>query len=123
MYFLSLLTSRLALSLNLKYLPLTHNTFQMFIKCVYFKSFPNVLQIFFKCLTNFSFFINNKDTLIHSLAAFPPINISIAINHYFSGASATTQKVSVISKCIWPLHILTDPNRSRQNFPDIHIFQ
>ena len=94
LFFLSLLTSRLPLWI-LKYLPFTHNTFQMFIKCVYFKSFTNSLQIFFKCLTNFSFFVNNRDKLIHSLAAFPPINISIAINHYFSGASAATQKVSI----------------------------
>ena len=68
-YFLSLLTLRLALWI-LKHLPPTHITFQMFIKCVYFKSFTNLLQIFFKCLANFSFFVNNRDKLVHSLAAF-----------------------------------------------------
>ena len=41
----------------LKYLPPTHNTFKMFIKCVYFKSFTNILQIFFKCIANFSNFV------------------------------------------------------------------
>ena len=88
---------------------------QIFFKCVFFKSFSNVLQIFFKCLANFSFFVNNRDKLIQSLAVFWLKNISIAINHYFSGASAATQKVSVISKSsryIWSLHILTDPTRS-----------
>ena len=89
-----------------------------------------LFQIFFKCFTNlfqmsnFSFFVNSRDKLIHSLAAFSRINISIAINRYFSGASAATHKVSVISKSyIWSLHILTDPSRSCQIFLDLHIFQ
>ena len=97
------------------YLLLQICTFQIFYKYAHFKSFTNVLQIFFKCLANFSFFVNNRDKLIQSLAVFWLINISIAINHYFSGASAATQKVSVISKSsryIWSLHILTDPTRS-----------
>ena len=109
-----LVTLRLALWI-LKYLLSMQNTFQIFIKCVNFKKFTNVLQIFFKCLANFSFFVSNRDKLIQSLAVFWLINISIAINHYFSGASAATQKVSVISKSsryIWSLHILTDPTRS-----------
>ena len=89
-----------------------------------------LFQIFFKCFTNlfqmsnFSFFVNSRDKLIHSLAAFSRINISIAINRYFSGASAATHKVSVISKSyIWSLHILTDPSRSCQIFLDLQIFQ
>ena len=89
-----------------------------------------IFQIFYKCFTNLfqmsnlSSFVNHRDKLIHSLAAFSRINISIAINHYFSGASAATYKVSVISKSyIWSLHILTDPSRSCQIFLDLHIFQ
>ena len=35
-----------------------------------FQIFASHAQIFFKCLTNFSFFVNNRDTLIHSFAAF-----------------------------------------------------
>ena len=84
----------------MKYWPPTPNTFQMFIRYVYFKSLTNRLQIFFKCLANFSFFVNIRHKLIHSLAAFPLINISIAINHYFSGAPAATQKVSGITKSL-----------------------
>ena len=67
-------------------------------KCLSNVYFSNLLQIFFKCLANFSFFVNIRHKLIHSLAAFPLINISIVINHYFSGAPAATQKVSGITK-------------------------
>ena len=67
--------------------------YQMCIFQIFYKCFSNLLQ-----MSNLSFFVNSRDKLIHSLAAFSLINISIAINHYFSGASATTEKVSVISK-------------------------
>ena len=75
-------------------------------------------------MLNLLFFVNSRDKIIHSRAAFSRINISIAINYYFSGASAATHKVSVISKSyIWSLHILMDPSRSCQIFLDLHIFQ
>ena len=78
----------------------------MFIKCVYFKSFTNVFQMFVKYLANFSFLVNNKNKFIHSLAAFSLRNISITICHSFSKAlsgadiSSSNTKVSVISKSI-----------------------
>ena len=69
------------------------NVYQMCIFQIFYKCFTNLFQ-----MSNLSFFVNSRDKLIHSLAAFSLINISIAINPHFSGAWAATQKVSVISK-------------------------
>ena len=102
------------------------NVYQMCIFQIFYKCFTNLFQ-----MSNLSFFVNSRDKLIHSLAAFSLINISIAIYHYSSGASAATQRVSMISKSsrylfiayIYANYILTDPSRSCQIFPDLHIFQ
>ena len=88
--------------LHVKFKAYSHhisNVYQMCIFQIYYKCFTNLFQ-----KSNLSFFVNSRDKLIHSLAAFSRINISIAISHSFFGASGganlsshgATQKVSVI---------------------------
>ena len=97
------------------YLQRISNVYQMCIFQIFYKCFTNLFQ-----MSNLSFFVNSRDKLIHSLAAFSRINISIAINHYFSGASATTHigecdfKIIylVIAYFDWSQQILSDLSRS-----------
>ena len=47
----------------LKYLPPTHNTFKMFIKCVYFKSFKNLFQMSCKLINSFTLLLRLLSTI------------------------------------------------------------
>ena len=119
-----LITFRLALWI-LKYLPSTQNTFQIFIKCVYFKSFTNLFQMSCKL-----FFLCKYQTYTHSLSRCLPTDKHLHCYQplLFWGTSRNTKGewdykiIKIFGHCIYAKYYLTDPSRSCQIFPDLHIF-
>jgi hypothetical protein len=100
-------TSRLALKIFSSHIS---NVYQMYIFQMFYKCFTNLFQMYCKL-----FFLCNRDKLIHSLATFPPINISLVTKkvivgdkgdvYRWEGSKRVYEFISVTKKKKFAIHL------------------